>query len=326
MKATALCFTSLLLLAPAMATADTAPTKPQQKSAIVLAAFGTSYDSALNSLLHIQQDIQAAYPNTPIRFAFTSNIIRKKWHRRQHDEAYKQAHPEVPESLYQVKNVLGALADLQNDGYKNIVVQTTLLTPGEEFHDLGQYVDALNGIDTLREKWKPFNHIALGRPLMGQWGVDFPYHQDLNALAGALAKDVELAKSDGAALVYMGHGNEHLSTGLYSELQTIMQSRYPNQQTYVGLVEGAPNLEQLKAQLTQDGITKVHLRPLMVVAGDHASNDMAGDEPDSWKSQLQQLGIKVTPILQGLGNNPSVRQRYLTHLQDAASSAEIVLN
>ncbi|SDJ78678.1 sirohydrochlorin cobaltochelatase [Ferrimonas sediminum] len=301
-----------------------APIQPEP-SAIVLAAFGTTYDSAVDSLLKIQHDVQQAYPDTPVRFAFTSNIIRKRWHQRRDDRDYQVAHPEIPAELYQVKNVLGTLADLQNDGYRDIVVQTTLLTHGEEFTDLLAYTDALSGIDTLKAKWKPFQRITVGRPLMGTWGAQQEYRHDLEALTQALAADVDQARRSNAALVYMGHGNDHLSTGLYYELEELMNQHYPDVPVYVGLVEGHPDFDRLSARLQQDGVTRVQLRPLMVVAGDHASNDMAGDEPDSWKVQLQQLGMEVEPILSGLGNNPQVRQRYLNHLNDAAAAAGIVL-
>ncbi|MEI8631069.1 sirohydrochlorin cobaltochelatase [Vibrio sp. PP-XX7] len=149
-------------------------TPPEEKSAIVLATFGTSYDSALGALLSIKAKIEQTYPNTPVRFAFTSNIIRKKWHARRQDQAYQQNHPRTPQHLYQIKNVLGTMADLQNEGYKNIVVQTTLLSHGEEYIDLKAYVDALASIKTVKAKWQPFHKISLGRPLMGTWGTNMP--------------------------------------------------------------------------------------------------------------------------------------------------------
>ncbi|WP_298444477.1 sirohydrochlorin cobaltochelatase [uncultured Ferrimonas sp.] len=124
----------------------------------------------------------------------------------------------------------------------------------------------------------------------------------------------------------MGHGNSSLSTGLYYELQQALRAQYPEQQIYVGLVEGHPDFERIKSQIQHDHVTKAHLRPLMVVAGDHASNDMAGDEADSWKSPLQQLGVAVIPVLSGLGNNAKVRQRDLSHLEQAAAHAGITLN
>ncbi len=296
-----------------------------EKTAIVVAAFGTSYPSAVDSLLAIVRDIETTYPETPVQMAFTSNIIRKKWHARAGDAEYRNAHPEVPEYFYRIKNVLGTLADFQDQGYKIIVVQPTHLTHGEEYLDLEAYVNGLLAIDTVKERWRPFNKIALGRPLMGTWGAKFPYRDDLEELVTALAEDVKLAEQQQATLVYMGHGNEHLSTGLYYEFELLMNQHYPQVVTLVGLVEGHPELAEVLDKLQQAGVKKVLLKPLMVVAGDHATNDMAGEETDSWKSQLESAGYEAIPVMQGLGDTPEVRQRFITHLQDAATEAGIEL-
>ncbi len=297
----------------------------KEKTAIVVAAFGTSYPSAVDSLLAIVRDIEATYPETPVQMAFTSNIIRKKWHRRADDQEYHAAHPEVPDYFYRIKNVLGTLADFQDQGYKTIVVQPTHLTHGEEYLDVQAYIEGLLSIDTVKERWKPFNKIALGRPLMGTWGNEHAYDEDLHKLVEAVAPDVKLAEEQNAALVYMGHGNEHLSTGLYYEFELEMNHRYPQVKTYAGLVEGHPEFSEVLEKLHTDGVKKVLLKPLMVVAGDHATNDMAGEESDSWKSQLEAAGFKATPIMQGLGDNAAVRQQFINHLRDAAKDAGIDL-
>jgi len=295
------------------------------KSAIVIAAFGTSYPSAVGALLSIVAEVEARYPQTLVKMAFTSNIIRQKWHSRLRDTAYREAHPEVPEYFYQIKNLLGTLADLQNDGYKNLVVQPTLLTPGEEYLDTQASIKGLLSIKTVKERWRPFNKIALGRPLMGTWGAEYPYTEDLEKLAMSLVADVEQAQAKGATLVYMGHGNEHLSTGLYTEFAEMMNQRYPKVTTLVGLVEGQPDFSDLLEQLQAHAQRKLLLKPLMVVAGDHANKDMAGLDAESWRSQLTAAGYAVEPLLQGLGDNPHVRQLFIDHLQDAATEAGIEL-
>ncbi|MBE9487076.1 MAG: sirohydrochlorin cobaltochelatase [Chloroflexi bacterium] len=295
------------------------------KTAIVVASFGTTYPSAVNALLAIVQDIQTAYPHTPVQMAFTSNIIRKKWHSRATDADYRKAHPQVPESFYHIKNILGTLADLQDQGYKTIVVQPTHLTHGEEFLDLTAHIEGLRSIKTTREHWQPFNKIALGRPLMGSWGPTSPYTDDLARLARAVAEDVEATQQANAALVYMGHGNAHLSTGLYYEFELLMNQHYPQIKTILGLVEGHPNLDEVLTKLQQANSKKVLLKPLMIVAGDHAANDMAGTEEDSWKTLLQVAGFRVSPVLQGLGDNAAVRRMFIDHLQDAATEAGIEL-
>jgi len=319
-----LVFVSLLLCGGSVAMES--PETKTAKTAIVVAAFGTTYPSAVDSLLAIVRDIEAKYPNTPVQMAFTSNIIRKKWHSRADDHDYQQAHPEIPAYFYNIKNVLGAMADLQNQGYKTQVVQPTHLTHGEEYLDLEAYVDGLRSIKTVREHWQPFNKIALGRPLMGTWGPQFPYPEDIVKLAQALKNDAQKAQAENATLVYMGHGNELLSTALYYEIEMEMNQLYPQVNTVVGLVEGHPDFDEVLVKTKAAGNKKILLKPLMVVAGDHATNDMAGDEEDSWNIMLQAAGFQVTPVLEGLGDNAAVRQRFISHLQDAATEAGIELH
>lgn len=296
--------------------------KTKEKSAVVIAAFGTTYESALDSLLKIEKDVKAVVgKEVPVRMAFTSNIIRKIWHERKNDPTYKAEHKEVPEYLYNVKNVLGTMADLQNEGYRNIVVQPTYLTSGEEYSDLKAYVEGLDGIKTLKDKWKPFNRLAVGKPITG----DYDYHEDLKAFAESLKKDVDLAASSSSALVYMGHGNEHLSTGIYYELEKLLNETYPKTKIYVGTVEGHPDLDDVVNKLKADKVKKITLKPLMVVAGDHANNDMAGDEEDSWKIIFTKAGIKVAPVLEGLGENPAVRKIVVDNMLKAAAEADIKL-
>jgi len=297
----------------------------KDRTAIVVAAFGTSYPAAVDALLAIVRDIESAYPDTPVQLAFTSNIIRKKWHGRAEDYDYRRAHPEVPEYFYRIRNVLGTLADFQDQGYKSIVVQPTLLTPGEEYSDVQAYISGLLSIRTAREQWRPFDGIALGRPLMGRGEESADGQADLGRLADALAEDVKLAVAEQATLVYMGHGNENLPNIIYRDFEQRMKQHYPQTRTLVGLVEGEPGLNEILKELKTAGEKKVLLKPLMVVAGDHASNDMVGAGPESWKSQLEAAGFDVFPVMQGLGENPAVRQLFIKHLRDAAAEGGIEL-
>ena len=293
----------------------------KQKTAVVVAAFGTTYDSTLSSLLKITEDIQKVSGECPVRLAFTSNIIRKIWHGRKADEAYKKAHKEVPLYLYDVKNVLGTLADLQDAGYRTVVVQPTYVYAGEEYSDLQEYVRGLLSIKTLKDKWRPFDKIALGVPVTGA----YDYKDNLETFAKALKKDAEAAAASGSALVYMGHGNEHLSTGIYFELEIVMNKMYPNVKTFIGTVEGHPDLDDVVANLKAAKAKKVMLKPLMIVAGDHANNDMASDEDDSWKTVLTKAGFKVTPVIEGLGENPLVRAIIVDSMKKAAADNGIEL-
>jgi sirohydrochlorin cobaltochelatase len=292
----------------------------ETKTAIVISSFGSSYENTLESILALVEEVKAKYPETPVKLAFTSNIIRKIWHERAEDEEYKKAHPSIPAEIYNVQNVLGAIAELQNRDYRNIVVQPTLFVEGEEYKDVLTYVNALASIKTIKPRLQPFKALAVGEPLMGS----YHHMEQMEALAVALEKDAILAKKEKAALVYMGHGNEHMSQGAYYELELLMKRKY-GIPVAIGLVEGLPDLEAVIDELKDKKVKKVILKPLMYVAGDHAVNDMASDEEDSWKTLLTEAGFKVQTVLEGLGEKPEVRAIFINHLEEAANGAGIVL-
>jgi len=262
-----------------------------------------------------------------VRIAFTSNIIRKKWQHRAEDPAYIKAHPEIPSDVLHVKTPLATIADLQNEGYDTIVVQPTHIAMGEEYLDLATYVDSLMRMGTLKKtKYKPFHKVALGRPALGTYGTDHPYAEDIMTVAKALATDAELALKEKAGLVYMGHGNEYFpSAGAYLELADRMRQLYPEVVTAIGNVEGFPALEDVMDTLKLYGVNKVVLKPCMVVAGDHAMNDMAGPEADSWKSVLEKNGFEVVVVKRGLGEQDAFADIFVNHAADAAKDAGIVL-
>lgn len=287
----------------------------QDKTAIVLANFGTSYPQALQSLTNIQGKVQKAFPEAKVELVFTSNIIRKIWHERQTDLAFQKAHPEISKQILYVQGPLATIANLQDAGYRTIYVQPTHIFAGEEFQDLSAYISGLNSIRTIKKRFMPFETLAIGRPALGSPGDAFPYHEDIHQAAKALANDVSMARKNKQALVYMGHGNEYFSTGSYVELQHAMREMYPDVAIFIGVVEGFPSLGVVKKELKEQLIAKVMLKPLMIVAGDHASNDMASDEDDSWKTQFEQMGIQVTTVLKGLGENPAWADIYVNHLK-----------
>jgi len=298
----------------------------EHKNGIVLAMFGTTVEPALQGLLNIKAKMEKAYPDTPVRFAFTSNIIRKIWQKRAADPAYVKAHPEVPAEILHVKGPLATMANFQDDGYDTLVVQPTHIAPAEEFLDLTSYVEALASIDTIKAKFKPFNKLVIGRPMLGTFGVQHPYAEDIKTAVKAMQEDVDRAKKEGAGLVYMGHGNDFFpSGGSYLQFEHEMNAAYPDVVTVVGTVEGYPAFEEMLAELKSKGIKKVVIRAFMIVAGDHATNDMAGPEKDSWKSRLEKEGIAVIPYLHGMGENDKVADIYVNHAADAAKDAGIVL-
>jgi len=311
------------LTAPAIA-GEKKPVKAHP--AIVLAGFGTTYPSALESILNIQERVQKAFPGVKVKMAFTSNIIRRIWHKRQGDEKFFAENKNIPEEIVYVKGPLATIADLQDSGYRTIVVQPTHIYAGEEYTDLCAYIHGLNQIKTVKKKFMPFDKLVVGRPALGKWGVEYDYHADMETAARALSGDVDLAMKNDAALVYMGHGNEFYSTGIYAEFQQVMRHTYPDAKIFIGTVEGYPSFDNVAAALSHSGIKKIVLKPMMIVAGDHANNDMAGDDADSWKRRLVRAGIEVLPVLKGLGSNDAFAGIFIDHIKNVAHDAGIDLS
>ncbi len=299
--------------------------KKGEKCGIVLAVFGTSHETALNSILNIHKKVVEAFPNTPIKLAFTSNMIRKIWQKRATDSAYLQAHPEIPRDVLNVKGVLASIADLQDRGMDYIIVQPVHMAAAEEYSDLSSYVAGLNSIRTMKSKNMPFKRIILGRPIMGAYDLQHDYRDDLKALADVLAEDVKNAKANHQVLVYMAHGNEYMPAGYYMEFEYIMNQMYSDVTTFITMVESFPGLDALQKKLRHVNAKKVMLRPLMVVAGDHAKNDMAGDEPNSIRSILEKNGFKVETELRGLGTLDGFANLVVSRVKDAAFDAGVEL-
>lgn len=294
------------------------------KNAIIIASFGTTVPAAVQSITNIRDKVQNAYPETEVRMTFTSNIIRSVWKKRQ-AEPQQWLEQGVPEDVLYVKNFIATVGDLLEEGYTNIVVQPTHMFFMEQSYDLQQYVNGLAGIETMKHRWKPIHSIVLGRPALGAPGDVYPYGEDIAEVVKTLAADAKEAREKDAVLVYMGHGNEYWSTGIYTETQKKMREVYPEVATYIGVVEGAPALDDFIGQLHHEGKNKVLLKPFMIVAGDHATNDMAGPEEDSWKSLLTKAGYSVEAQLIGLGSNDEFAAIFIDHIADAAREAGITL-
>ena len=291
---------------------------PSTKLAIVVAVFGTSHISALPGILDIHHSVKEAFPEVEVRLSFTSNIVRRIWRKRRHDQKFLAAHPDVPQEVLTIKGPLATIANLQDEGYGYIIVQPTHIAAAEEYMDLTSYVNGLNSIQTVKKRNMPFQRIILGRPAFGKPGIVHKYQRDIERAARAIAADVTLAEKKGAALVYMGHGNKNFSTGVYVEFVESMRKMYPQIKTYMTMVEGFPSNELLFQELTRDNIDKVYLKPFMTVAGDHAKNDMAGAMEYSLKSKLLARGIKVEVNLQGLGQNKDFAAIFVNNIKDAA--------
>lgn len=298
----------------------------QPKQAVVLAAFGTTVPGALPGILNIRERIAKKYPNTPVYIAFTSNIVRGIWHKRRDDKQFLRMNPDIPREIMNVRGPLATIADLQDEGYRTIIVQPSHISLGEEYLDLVSYIEGLNAIATIKPRFRPFDKLAIGRPAMGTVGEEHPYTEDLQLIARALAADAAAAEQQGAALLYMAHGNTSMPSGsAYLEFAAIMNRLYPRVKTYIALVEGFPSLDLTLPQIEKDGARKLLLKPFMTVAGDHTLNDMAGDEPDSWKSLLTKKGFSVVPVRQGLGEVDTFADVFVSHLGDTARDQGIVL-
>ncbi len=291
------------------------------KEAIVLAFFGTTYLSALKAIINIVDEVKETFSETQVKVTFTSNLIRSIWKKRQ-KEAEKWLDRGVPEYVLYVKGFLATMDELQESGYKNIIVQSTHIYHMEQVEDLLSYIRALRSIETVKERWRPFHKIVFGRPIAGGRGDKYHYRKDLETLVKALEDDVELARKKDALLVYMGHGNEFYPSCIYTEAQKMFRKLYPDVQTFVGVVEGYPSLEDvLKALKKEAKHKRMILKPFMVVAGDHAHKDMAGDNPCSWKRVFEENGFEVIPVLEGLGEKRSIAQIIVNHIRDAAKEA-----
>ena len=260
-----LVLTLAFILPPSGQAAEKAPKKP----AIVLSAFGTSEVDAIKSIQNVEHSVKPAFPDYEVRLAFTSNIIRKIWHDRASDAEFKKENPGFDE-FYAIQNPITTLAMIQEDGFRPILVQPLHVTNGSEYDHVKSIVTQLAGITALQEQKIPFPYRAIGDSALGNGG-----EADLQRAAKALEPWVNEAKAEKAALVLMGHGNEHKDIKSYRDFEAAMNKMY-NYPIFLGLVEGEPGFDEVLAGLKKGKEKNVYLVPFMLVAGDHAKNDMAG--------------------------------------------------
>lgn len=275
---------------------------------LLVVSFGTSYnDSRVADIKGIEDALQEAYPDWSVRRAFTAQIIINHVQARDGEV---------------IDNMQQALDRAVENGVKNLVVQPTHLMHGAEYDEMMEVLDSYND---------KFESISVAEPMLGEVGDDATViNEDKAAVAEAIAnaavKDagyetMDAAAEDGTAFVFMGHGTSHTAKVTYSQMQTQMgELGYKN--VFIGTVEGEPEETACAAviEAVKDaGYKKVVLRPLMVVAGDHAENDMAGAEEDSWKSMFEASGAfeSVDTQITGLGSLPEVQQLFVEHTKTA---------
>ncbi len=241
--------------------------KDPKKVGILLVAFGSSEASAQVSFENIDRKVKAKYPDIPVRWAYTSHIIRDKLA----SQGKSLDSPEV------------ALAKMQDEKFTHVAVQSLHTIAGEEFHDLRRTVGAFKMMGGLQK-------IVLGYPLLAS-------QEDMQRTVAAIMTTIPKERKKTDAVVLMGHGTHHPSNAFYAALMFQLQLEDPN--IFIGTVEGYPEIDLIKELLLNKKIKKAYLMPFMSVAGDHAKNDMAGNEDDSWISILTKAGIECVPILKG---------------------------
>lgn len=275
---------------------------------ILVVSFGTSFNnSRVADIKGIEDALQAAYPDWSVRRAFTAQIIINHVQARDGEK---------------IDNVNQALDRAVDNGVKNLIVQPTHLMHGAEYDEL------IGELDNYKDQ---FESVQVAEPLLGEVGADATViNADKKAVAEILTAEavktagydsLDAAKEDGTAFVFMGHGTSHTAKVSYSQMQTQMQELgYDN--VFIGTVEGEPEETACEAVIdaaAEAGYTKVILRPLMVVAGDHANNDMAGGDEDSWLSMFKASGKfdSVDTQIAGLGEIEGIQQIYVEHTADA---------
>ena len=261
--------------------------KTPKKVGILLVAFGSSEPSAQVPFKNLDKKTRAAFPGIPVRWAYTSHIIRKKL-------AKQGTYLDSPEV---------ALARLMDEGFTHVAVQSLHTIGGAEFHDLRRTVGAYRMMGG-------FHRIVLGYPLLAT-------QEDMQRAVDAILKNIPQDRRNGDAVVLMGHGSHHPSNAFYAALMFQLQLRDPN--IFVGTVEGFPDIDDIKKMLLKKNIKKGYLMPFMSVAGDHAKNDMAGDGEDSWKSVLTKAGIECVPILKGTAEYDSFIDIWVSHIRGPLS-------
>ena len=250
---------------------------------LLVLSFGTSFNDSRRLT-----DLETAFPDYSVRRGFTANIVIDHVNRRDGEKI-----DDIGESLDRAAA----------NGVKNLVVQPTHLMNGLEYDELcGKIADYSDA----------FEKVVIGDPLLTT-------DEDFQTVADAIVDWTKDYDDGETAIVFMGHGTEAESNAVYQKMQDLLTSG-GHTNYFVGTVEAAPSLDDVIAAVKAGEYKKVVLEPLMVVAGDHANNDMAGDEDDSWKSAFEKEGYEVTCLLRGLGENETIRQLYVAHAQAAVNA------
>jgi len=262
------------------------------KKAVLVVSFGTSYNESREKTIgSVEKKIAEAFPDYDQKRAFTSQIIIDKLAQRDNEK---------------IDNVEEAMKKLVDEGYGTLVVQPTHVMNGEEYDEMKELTEPFE---------KKFVSVKYGMPLLTS-------SDDYKDVVNAIVKDTPQLSDKTCAVVFMGHGTEHFANSAYSALDYRFKAMgYDN--AFVGTVESYPDLDKIKEDLAKFKPKKVVLVPFMIVAGDHANNDMAGDEEDSWKTRLKKEGYEVECVLKGLGEYTGIQDMFVDHCKDALSEETV---
>lgn len=290
-----LCFTLIMVTASfsgcSNSTSSDANTTPKvgdaDKKAILVVSFGTSYnDTRAKTIDAIEEKVKNNYSGEyDVRRAFTAQIIIDKLKSRDGLE---------------INNVDQAMQSLVKEGFGTLYIQPTHIMNGEEYDELCAAVEPYKA---------NFKTLSIGKPLLTTT-------EDYEKLVGIIKEETQELNKEGTAVVFMGHGTPHFANSTYACLDYHMKHEI-SANYYVGTVEGYPTITEVIGDVEKQNATKVTLLPFMIVAGDHANNDLGGDEEDSWKTQFKQAGYEVDVVLKGLGEYEGVQDMVVEHLQAA---------
>jgi sirohydrochlorin cobaltochelatase len=285
------CLSAIAVSVSLLASCASSQARTAAKPVLLAVSFGTTFNSSRSATIGaIERTLADAFPAYEVRRAFTSQIVIDRIYARDGEK---------------IDNVREAAERLVKDGVKEVVVQPTHLMSGIENREMR---------DALKPFEGKFDRIVYGQPLLTS-------DADYDALIEALADGTRGYLAPGTAIAFMGHGTEAASNAVYAKLAGLL-SRQGYTNYIVGTVEAEPSLDDVIARAKTLGVKKIVLLPLMIVAGDHANNDMAGDGEDSWKSVLEAEGFEVTPVLKGLGEYEGVRQIFAQHARAARSALQ----
>ncbi|CAA6691570.1 MULTISPECIES: sirohydrochlorin cobaltochelatase [unclassified Lentimonas] len=281
----------LILLVQCLA-ATPHKTTPPQEFGILLASFGTSDPAGRAAYAKIEDTVRERWPNSPIYWAYTSDFIRAKSLRN----GVELDSPSV------------ALSKMSDAGIKRVVVQSLHIIAGQEYEEITYAIHAYQG------SHRAFDSVEIGMPLLAS-------NADVLACSQLMITEADTIRKTGSALLFMGHGSRHHPADLtYTATAAVLRDLDP--QAYLATVESPAGFEKILNQFKADQTKSVTLVPFMSVAGDHAKNDLAGDEPDSWKSQLEAAGIECDVLLRGMGEFDGIIDIWIEHLANAVEALD----